>query len=201
MSQQPIPFGPNDPRASGPGPVPGAARTASLKTTAITIGVIVALLGLGLVVWPFFAASWILVLLFGTALIANGIALLVGGRSSALAVFGGVLLIVAGLISFAFTGATARVLVSFAGFGLIGIGALWIAIGARWARLRPGIAIAPGVVLVLGGILAIVWPGIALVLAAIVAGAVLLAIGVAIIVGATRARVRPEEPGQTTIII
>ncbi|MEJ6489917.1 DUF308 domain-containing protein [Leucobacter sp. USCH14] len=173
---------------------PGGASRAFPKGTVIAIGAIVALIGLGLVVWPFFSASWILVVLFASALIANGAVLLARGRS-----IGGILLVVAGVIALAFTGATARALVSFAGFGMIAFGALWLAIGMKFARSRPSIGIVPGVVLLAGGVLALLWPGVALSIAAVVGGLVLTAVGVAIIWGA--ARRRRVDPGSTTIIL
>lgn len=187
MSQPPIPR-----------PMQGGSNTpggqAFPRATVVAIGVIVALIGLGLVVWPFFAASWILVVLFGAALIANGVMLLARGGS-----IGGILLIVAGVIAMAFTGITARALVSFAGFGLIAFGALWLAIGMKFGRSRPSIGIVPGAVLLAGGILALVWPGIALSIAAVVAGLVLTAVGVGIIWGA--AKPRRVDPGSATIIV
>ena len=193
MSQQPLPFSPRDPR----GAATGARRFP--RASVIATGVIVALIGAGLIIWPFFAASWILVVLFGAALIANGVALLVRGRGSATAAVGGAILIIAGVIAMAFTGATARALVSFAGFGLIAFGALWIMVGARFARARPGIAIVPGAVLLAAGILALVWPAAALAVAAVVAGVVLLLIGGSIVWGASRRR--GPEASATTIII
>lgn len=198
MSQYPMPF--PSPRDAGASGEPGRRFP---KATVIAIGVVVALIGVGLVVWPFFSASWILVVFFGTALIANGIAVLVRGRGSITAGIGGALLIVAGLIAMAFTGATARALVSFAGFGLITIGALWLAVGTRFARVRPGVAIVPGAVLVVAGVLALVWPGVALAIAAVVGGIVLVLIGIAIAWGATRARpgVGPDDASRTTIIM
>ncbi|GAA2187734.1 hypothetical protein GCM10009786_13910 [Leucobacter alluvii] len=153
-----------------------------------------ALIGLGLVVWPFFSASWILVVLFGSALIANGTVLLARGGT-----IGGILLIVAGVVAMAFTGATARALVSFAGFGMIAFGALWLAVGMKFARSRPSIGIVPGAVLVVGGVLALIWPGVALSIAAVVGGIVLTAVGVAVIWGASKPR--RVDPGSATIII
>ncbi|WP_336661947.1 DUF308 domain-containing protein [Leucobacter sp. USHLN154] len=189
MSQphMPVPMGAG---SSGP----GSARRASPKGTVIAIGAIVALIGLGLVVWPFFSASWILVVLFGSALIANGAVLLARGGT-----IGGILLIVAGVVAMAFTGATARALVSFAGFGMIAFGALWLAVGMKFARSRPSIGIVPGAVLVVGGVLALIWPGVALSIAAVVGGIVLTAVGVAVIWGASKPR--RVDPGSATIII
>lgn len=189
MSQPHMPV----PMRGGSGGAGGAQR-AFPKGTVIAIGAIVGVIGVGLVVWPFFSASWILVVLFASALIANGAVLLARGRS-----IGGILLVVAGVIALAFTGATARALVSFAGFGLIAFGALWFAVGLRFARHRPSIGIVPGAVLLAGGILALLWPGVALSIAAVVAGLVLIAVGAAIIWGATRPR--RVDPGATTIII
>lgn len=173
---------------------PNGVSRAFPKGTVILVGVIVTLIGLGLVVWPFFSASWILVVLFGSALIANGAVLLARGGT-----IGGILLIVAGAIAMAFTGATARALVSFAGFGMIAFGALWLVIGMKFARIRPSIGIVPGAVLVAGGILALIWPGVALSIAAVVGGLVLASIGIAVIWGASKPR--RVDPGSATIIV
>jgi len=64
--------------------------------TLIVVGILVIAAGLGLMLWPFIAASWVLVLLFGSALIANGLALLVGRRGGGGGVAAGVVLVVAG---------------------------------------------------------------------------------------------------------
>lgn len=190
MSQHPIPFS-SPSGSSGPA---GATRRFP-KRSVITFGVVVGLIGLALIIWPFFSASWILVVLFGSALIANGAVLIARGRGS----LGGILLIVAGVVAMAFTGATARALVSFAAFGLIAIGALWLFAGARFARSKPSIGIVPGAVLLVGGILARIWPGVALSIAAIVGGIVILAIATFIVWGATRAR-RVDASAATIVI-
>lgn len=139
--------------------------------------------GIGLLVWPFIAAGWILAILFGSALIANGLALMVRSRSRGFGVAGGALLLIAGLVAIAFPQFTANALVTFVGVGFIATGAIWILIGSRLGGAGAPVALAPGVLLVVGGAIALIWPSIALGIVAVLGGLCMLLIGAALIAG------------------
>lgn len=151
------------------------------------VGVVVILVGIGLLLWPFTAASWILAALFGAALAANGLALLVGTKPSGGSAVAGLMLIAAGVLAVVFVEFTVAALVAFVAVGLIAVGALWVALGSRFAANRP-LLILPGVIALAGGIAALIWPSAALTLAALAAGIITILLGVFIVWGATRLR-------------
>lgn len=183
------PFPPR--RATAAGEAPRSARIGG-----IVAGGIVALAGVALIVWPFFSASWLLVVIFGTAIIANGIAVLV--RRGPGSLIGGILLIFAGLLAMAFTPMTASVLVTLLGGFLVFVAIAWLAIGSRLVGAKPGVLI-PGILLLVAGIVALIWPSIALSIIAVVSGIVMVFVGVLIVRGAVRRRNGPAA--QETIII
>lgn len=165
------------------------------------------LAGLGLVVWPLFAATWMLGVLVGTVLVINAIGLLTRGG---LAVIGGALLGFLGVLAFFMPDAIATAIVTFAGVGFLALGAVWIAFASRFiaaAAARAGgrslgrvAALVPGVLLAAGGVVALVWPEVALAVVAVVGGICLIALGV-FIVWLTRKLRRGGPASQTTIII
>lgn len=140
------------------------------------VGGLVVAAGLGLLIWPFIAASWLLVVLFGSALIANGLAMLVRARGSAAAMVGGALLVVAGALSIVFSDFTVSALVTFAGVALIVIGAFWLILSASFGA-RSWQLMLPSVLTILAGVVALAWPGVALVFVAVVSGLLTLLIG------------------------
>lgn len=187
----------------------GAQPTARSPWWAVLIvGVLVALAGAALLIWPFLAASWMLAVLIGSALIANGLALMVGLRAGGASLGGGVLLVLLGLLAIVFSDFTVTMLVTFVGGGLVFVGALWLIIASRIGAARrsalaaqPGAAqlgrgggvrsllwLIPPVLLLAGGIAALVWPGVALSIAAVGVGVVTLALGASIVWGAFRLR-------------
>lgn len=171
------------------------------------VGALVVAAGVGLLVWPFIAAGWILAILFGSALIANGLALMVRARSRGFGIAGGALLLVAGIVAIAFPQFTANALVTFVGVGFIAMGAIWILVGSRLGGAGIPVALAPGVLLIVGGIVALVWPSVALGIVAVLGGLCMLLIGIAIITGARGLGRRAgrgragDDAAQTTIII
>lgn len=183
MSQQPVPY-----------------RVTTTRRfpwwTLLIAGVLIALVGVAFLVWPFFAGSWVLAILFGSALIANGLALLARGSSAA--VIGGLLLLAAGVLAIVFSEFTVAVLVSSVGAGLIVIGAIWIAVAARMPGRRV-LAILPGALMLLGGVVALVLPALALSIVAVVGGLCLMLIGALIISAATR--LRRVNASTTTIVM
>lgn len=183
MSQQPVPY-----------------RVTTTRRfpwwTLLVAGVLIGLVGVGFLVWPFFAGSWALAILFGSALIANGVALLTRGSSAA--VIGGLLLLAAGILAIVFSELTVAVLVSSVGAGLIVLGAIWIVVAARMPGRR-AVAILPGAVMLLGGITALVLPALALSIVAVVGGLCMILIG-ALIVSAA-ARLRNASASATTIVM
>lgn len=171
------------------------------------IGGVVILAGLGLVVWPLFSATWLLGVLVGTALLVNAIALMSRGGPAAI---GGALLAVLGVCAILLPDAIATALVTFAGIGLLALGAIWITFASRIvgaAVSRAGgrgfgaaAALVPGVLLVAGGVIGLVWPALALGVVAVVGGLCLVALG-SFIVWVTRKIQRGGPASQTTIII
>lgn len=161
-------------------------------------GALVAAVGVGFLVWPFFAASWLLVVLFGSALIANGLALLTRAGGSSAALVGGIVLIGAGVLAIVFSDFTVSAIVAFVGVGLVVFGVLWIAIGARFAGRSPALLV-PGVLVLVGGIVALAWPGLALAVVAVIGGICLVLLGSLIIWTANR--LRRTRPSATTIVM
>jgi len=157
------------------------------------IGILVIAAGVGLLVWPFIAASWLLVIFFGSALIAGGLAALVRQRASGASVIGGIVLIAAGILSILFSEFTAGALITFVGVSLIAVGALWLVMVLSFG-VRSVVAVLPAVLLIVAGVIGLVWPEVALVLAAITAGVCALAVGGVIVGGSlTLRRVRITE--------
>jgi uncharacterized membrane protein HdeD (DUF308 family) len=155
--------------------------------TLLVTGVLVAAVGVGFLVWPFFAATWMLVVLFGSALIANGLAVLTRSAASPAALIGGIVLIL-----------TVGAIVAFVGVGLVVFGVLWIAIGARFAGRGPAILV-PGVLILVGGVVALAWPGLALAVVAAIGGVCLVLLGALIIWTANR--LRRLDVSATTIVM
>lgn len=143
----------------------------------LAIGIVTALLGLTLLIWPFFAASRILALLIGAALIGNGLAALVGSRARGLGAPAAVLLIVLGGIAIALPEMTVSLLVGFVAATMLLIGTVWLAIALRMRAAIHWAFVAIPATLIALGIAALIWPSIALVLAAFAAGLVTTLIG------------------------
>lgn len=150
-------------------------------------GVLVAAAGIGLLIWPFIAASWILVILFGSALTANGLAVLVRQRGSG-ASAAGVVLILVGILAIVFSGFTAQVLVIFVGVSLIAVGAFWLVLAARLSGRGIGVSALPAALVVLAGVFALVWPSVALSVVAVIGGLCTLILGSSLIAAALALR-------------
>lgn len=153
----------------------------------LAIGIIVCGIGIALIVWPF-APVWLLVILFGSGLIANGIALFSRGTTTASTVVLGILLILVGILSIVFVEFTAEVFVTFVGVTLIALGVGWIVAGFRFAGGLGGILVVPAVILLVAGVVTLVWPDAVLTVIAIISGVLMLILGVALIAGAFRMR-------------
>lgn len=149
----------------------------------ISVGAIVIAAGVGLLIWPFIAASWILVLLFGSALIANGLAAVVRLRASGAATIGGMVLMIAGVLAIVFSEFTAQALVTFVGVGLIAVGAFGVILVTRLSQGGFPITILPAVLAVAAGAFALIWPDIALAIVAVFAGLVTVGIGASMVWG------------------
>lgn len=165
----------------------------------LIVGVLVVAAGVGLLLWPFVAATWILVLLFGSALIANGLALLVRTRPSAASTVAGILLIVCGALAIIFSEFTVSALVTFVGVMLIIIGAFWLMLGIGLAREAGFMLLAPPIVAILGGIVTLIWPEFAIKVVAVICGLFTLILGASIIW--TSLRLRKTSVSQTTLIV
>lgn len=180
-----------------PAPYFGVPNRNVRRWPLIVAAVLLIVVGAGFLVWPFFAASLSLAVLFGSALIAGGIAIASRAASSPLALVSGLVFIAAGVFSMVFAEATVAALVAFVGVGLVVFGALWTLIGLRFAR-RAAVVL-PGVLLLIGGVIALVMPALALVVMAIVVGLCLISLGVLLIWLARKLQSPPPE--QTTIIL
>lgn len=165
----------------------------------LIVGVLVVAAGVGLLLWPFVAATWILVLLFGLALIANGLAMLVRIRASAASTVAGILLIICGALAIVFSEFTVSALVTFAGVALIFIGAIWLVLGIGLSRGASLLLLVPPILTILGGVVTLVWPDFAIKVVAVVCGLFTLILGASIIW--TALQLRKTSVSQTTIII
>ncbi|MCW2287892.1 DUF308 domain-containing protein [Leucobacter luti] len=165
----------------------------------LVVGIVVIVAGIGLVVWPFVAASQMLAVFFGLALIANGLAMLVRGGPNATSRVLGVVFIIAGVLAMIFAAFTVQALVVLVGAALLVLGVSWIVVGMRIGAGRGGFIMVPGVLAVLGGIFALIWPAAALSIVAFCAGIAMLLFGASLIWGATR--LRSTRVDQTTIIV
>ena len=149
----------------------------------ITVGVIVGIAGVGLLVWPWVTAKWLLAVLLGAAITANGLALIVrsGRRSSAGSTVGGLLLIGLGLLVIVFAETAVAILVSFMGVLFAMLGGIWLlTVLMMGGGARPVLWIPPAIILG-AGIAASVWPGVALVVVAVIAGFFTLLVGVTLV--------------------
>lgn len=166
-----VPGSPGSPgRAQRPAP-------SSPRWMLTIVGALVVLLGLALLIWPFFAASRILAFLVGAAFIGNGIAAFVGSRSRGIGIAAGVLFTVLGLVAILLPDFTVTVLVSFVALGMLFIGGIWFLFAFRLrAQVGAMFVVLPAVVFGLG-LAALIWPSFALTIAALAAGIVTLLIG------------------------
>lgn len=159
----------------------GPKANAGLWWLLMAVGLLVSLVGLALLVWPFTAASWLLVVLLGSALIANGLGLLVRARFSGAAFFAGALLILFGVLAIVFSDITISALVTFAGVASVSLGLLWTVVNVSLGAARSWPLMLPPVLLIVAGVVALVWPGVALVFVAVVAGLLTLLVGATLI--------------------
>ncbi|KAM9863022.1 hypothetical protein ACI1US_01024 [Leucobacter sp. BZR 635] len=143
----------------------------------LTVGVVTLLVGLSLLVWPFFAASRILALLIGAAFIGGGLATIVGSRARGFGTPAGVLFIVLGVIAIAFPELTVSMLVGFVAATMLLIGTVWLAIAVRMREAIHWVFVAIPAALIALGIVALIWPSLALIVAAFVAGLLTTLVG------------------------
>lgn len=162
---------PDAPRPGGP------ARPRAPRWALTLVGSLVALLGVALLVWPFFAASSILALLVGAALIGNGVAAIVGSRARGIGVPTGILLIVLGALAVLLPELTVRLLVSFVAVMMLIVGIIWLLIALSLRQAIGWVFVALPALVVALGVAALLWPNVALTLAALATGAVTLLIG------------------------
>ncbi|WP_125099689.1 HdeD family acid-resistance protein [Leucobacter chromiireducens] len=167
--------------------------------TLLLVGLFVVLAGVGLLVWPFVAASGMLAVIFGVALLANGLAMLVrAGASAGTRVLGSVF-VLAGILAMVFSAVTGKALVVLVGSALIVVGVSWLILSLRVARGGSGFLLVPGILAILGGVFALIWPATALSIVAFLAGIAMVFFGLSLCWGAMRLRGARVE--QTTIIV
>ncbi|GAA1316945.1 HdeD family acid-resistance protein [Leucobacter albus] len=172
------------------GGTPGGPRRRFPWGVPLAVGIVTVVIGLSLLIWPFFAASRILALLIGVAFIGNGIAAIVGSRARGLATPAAILFIVLGVIAIAFPELTVSVLVGFVAATMLFVGVVWLAIAIRMRAAMHWAFVALPAVLVALGLVAFVWPSLALVIAAFVAGLVTTLVGGSLIWAAVALRRR-----------
>lgn len=143
----------------------------------LTLGIVSVALGLTLLVWPFFAGSRILAFLIGAALIGNGLAAVVGARGRGFSMPAGVLFIVLGVLAIAFPELTVSLLVGFVAATMLFVGTIWLAIAIRMRQGIHWVFVALPALLITLGIVALIWPSLALIIAAFAAGLVTTLIG------------------------
>lgn len=165
----------------------------------LVVGIFVTLAGIGLLVWPFVAASGMLAVIFGVALVANGLAMIVRGNASVGTRVVGSIFILAGILAMVFSSLTGKAFVVFVGAALIVVGVSWLVLSLRMARGGSGFLLVPGILAILGGVFALIWPATALGIVAFCAGIAMVLFGVSLCWGAVRMRGARVE--QTTIIV
>lgn len=185
----------------------GAAKQRAPRTwIGFLVGALVTLAGVGMIFWPLTSATWVLGALVGAACVANGVGLLLRGGP---AVLGGALLTLLGILAFLMPDAVAGALVTFAGVGFLVLGIIVLVVVRRFTSVRRATGskglgsvagLVPGVLLVGGGFVALMWPDLALGVVAVIGGLCLVALG-ALIIWITRKIRRGGPASQTTIII
>ncbi|WP_025132901.1 HdeD family acid-resistance protein [Leucobacter sp. PH1c] len=165
----------------------------------LIVGIVVVLAAIGLIVWPFIAASGMLAIIFGVALTANGLAMLVRSGPGAGSRVLGAVCILAGVLAVVFSEFTGRALVVLVGSALLVIGVSWLVLSARLGAGRSGFVLVPGILAVLGGVFALIWPATALSIVAFCAGLLMLVFGASLIWGALG--MRHTRVDRTTIIV
>lgn len=174
-----------DEQGRGPFRAGGSQRWA-FRWAPYLIGGLIGLVGVTLLIWPFFAATQLFAGLIGAALIAAGLAPLLRRRPGARAT--GVLLIALGILAIVFSDFTVTVLIAFAGFSLVGLGIVWSVFALALGRGAFNVGMVPAFVLIVAGLIAMLWPSVALVVAAIALGLVLIAIAALLVSSGARLR-------------
>lgn len=165
----------------------------SNKWLKIVIGSIVTLAGVALLFWPFITASWMLAIVFGTALISSGIASLTQFYASVAAKIFGIALILLGILAAIFNEFTASVLVTVVGASIITLSLLWLAIGISMRAGASPLTIGPAVLGIIIGLIPLMWPQFALSIIAVFFGLLLAFWGISIITKAAK----PDDRIQT----
>lgn len=166
------------------------ARLARLPWWAgLVIGAAVAALGLWLMVRPLSSTN-LMVLAIGLALVFNGVGELIQSRASRSSTVGAAALVTAGALVFVFRGVTTSILAIVIAAALIVLGALRIT-----ATVGPGADerttnIILGAAAILAGIIALAWPDVTLLVAAIAFGGWTLFFGVQLAWSAIASRLR-----------
>lgn len=185
-------------------PMRGARKRA--RVIAACSGIALAIAGLALMLWPLVAGSIVIPVIVGASLLCTGVFSLVRFGRHGGGALGSIFLCLIGLFAVIFPGPTATAMLAFAGLFLLLFGALCVCFGAvangRW-RVA---ALVPGVLLIAGGVIAIVVPNVALVIAGVFGGLCLLSIGSLLVSAALRMRgteapAQGAGPGGETIVV
>jgi len=169
--------------------VPDARRRRrSPSWTVYATGVLLVLLGLSFLIWPFFAVTWAFAVLVGAGLIGSGLAVLARQRPGGVSAFGGVIVISIGVLTIVFSDFAVGVMITFIGMTLISIGVLWLVLALALSRGGMNVGPLPAVLLLAAGVVAIVWPSVALLIAAVVFGLLMLGAGIMMLWGSARRR-------------
>lgn len=166
-------------------PASGAAPRPSRGWVMPVVGIAFVMIGIGMLLWPFGAASWILSLLVGLAFVTSGAGSLLSDQPGSTGL--GILMIVAGVLAITFSAFTAQILVALLGILTIALGVILFLLGASFRTI--GLVVA-GVILAALGTVALLWQEVALAVFAVALGLVALALGVWLIALSLRVRRR-----------
>lgn len=142
----------------------------------LIIGLVIAALGLWLVVRPLSSTN-LLVVVIGLAFLLNGIGQLLQSRATPLSIISAIVLIFAGVVIFVFRGFTTSILAVIVAIApiVIGITRIVDAIRADSEERASGFILAAAAIL--AGIIALAWPDLTLLVAAVAFGGWTLLLG------------------------
>lgn len=156
-------------------------------------GALLTLAGVGLIAWPFIAASWVLALMFGTALISSGLAAVLHRRAPMPAKVIGIVLMILGSLAIIFNEFTASILVVIVGATFITLSLMWLITGIVLGAGASPLTFIPAILGLAAGLIPMIWPGFALSVIAVLFGIILLFWGIAIVASSFALRKRPNQ--------
>lgn len=160
----------------------------------LACGVAIAVIGLWLMIRPLSSTN-VMVLAIGLALIFNGVGELLQSRASRLSIVGATALVAAGVLVFVFRGFSTSILAITIAVALIALGVLRIIAAVRPDAEDRATTIVLGASAILTGIIALAWPDVTLLVAAIAFGGWTLFFGIQLAWSAIASRLRNPTDG------